>query len=85
MTESQLDERTRWRPSVSDKVECCYLGGDGQSCPAEAEWLIIASDEVREPTYACTAHVGYLLFDAPFHTVTWIGKSSTEVEHARTV
>lgn len=44
--------------------KCCYLqNGEagGAACTADAEWELYGSNEPREPTDACTAHVGVML------------------------
>ena len=41
---------------------CCYPG-----CPNDAAWML--SCETDPDTYACTAHVGEMLTDAPLHWV----------------
>lgn len=48
--------------------KCCYLEGgkaDGAPCQAAAEWELYGSNEPREPTDACTKHVGEVLDDSP--------------------
>lgn len=58
-----------------DRRNCCYLEdgkADGKPCEELAEWLIIGSETPAEHIDACTKHVGYLLDDSPYSTVSQI-------------
>ncbi len=57
---------------------CCYIGGGialpkRLRCDAPAEWVLVSGPTDADVTYACTAHVGYLLTDATEQRIYPVG------------